>query len=74
LACSRVVIFSHNWFEHVGRQRRYGRQEAAAMVAPAPPGASPSSKPAAAGSTPEPVQLMNLPSGRPTVLPHLMEV
>ena len=48
-------------------------EEAAAMVDPAPPRARPSSKPAAAGSTPEPVQLMDLPSGRPPIVPPFPE-
>ena len=48
-------------------------EEAAAMVDPAPSTSSPSSKPAAAGSTPEPVQLMDLPSGRPPIVPPFPE-
>jgi len=48
-------------------------EEAAAMVDPAQPRSSPSAKLAAVGSTPEPVQLMDLPSGRPTVVPPFSE-
>ena len=48
-------------------------EDAAAMVDPAPPRSIPSSKQAAAGSTPEPVQLIELPSGRPPGMPPFPE-
>jgi len=48
-------------------------EEAAAMVDPALPRSSPSAELPAAGSTPEPVQVIELPSGRPPVMPPFAE-